>query len=79
MKTGVLTEKKHFDSRIDKTVDALIANELHNYGDDFKKPKQSVKFTKEGNFMIDMNKQSKQKVTFGALEEVQNESGDETE
>ena len=61
-------EKKHFDSRIDKTVEALINNELNNYGDDFKKPKQSVRFTEGGDFVIDMNKQPSQKVVFGDLE-----------
>ena len=67
-------EKKHFDSRIDKTVNALISNELNNYGDDFKKPKQSVKFTKDGDFVINMNKAPKQKVVFGGLEQIQTNS-----
>ena len=71
-------EKKHFDSRIDKTVNALIKNELNNYGEDFKKPKQSVVFDGES-LSINMNKAPKQKVVFGDIQEIENQSGDESE
>ena len=70
-------EKKHFDQRIDGVVDELIKNELHGYGDDFKKPKKSVVFDDTNGLTIDMNKKSNQKVVFGNTDEI--DSGDDTE
>ena len=71
-------EKKHFDSRIDGVVKELIKNELHGYGDDFKKPKKSVVFDGDS-LNINMNKQSKQKIVFGTSTEVSLDDDDDEE
>ena len=71
-------ERRAFNKRIDPIVDELVKNELHGYGDDFKKPKKSVMFNGK-NLTIDMNRQSKDKVVFGDLIQMQKEKQNDDE